>query len=274
MFVREMRTGTSYGTYLVGARGPEYRRDDTQGANGPVRWYVYDGLGSVLAEVDPNGNITSSRKYDAYGFVRGGINPTGTSSHKFVGQLGHPSEDNTGYIYMRARYMDPNTGRFVSEDTDRQGLNWYVYCANNPINSVDQSGKFILFLAVFLVAFAVSTLTTYLSGQSLEKSLICGLLSGIAALAACVSPGVGLLAGAIIGGATSKITGGSVNDIIISAIFGGAFGAIGGFQEGFSPSGLTSALNEISGREMLAYFLLSFDEGMISGDMGILSAGF
>jgi hypothetical protein len=31
MFVREMRNGASTATYLVGARGPEYRRDDTAG---------------------------------------------------------------------------------------------------------------------------------------------------------------------------------------------------------------------------------------------------
>jgi len=31
MFVREMRNGTSTATYLVGARGPEYRRDDVAG---------------------------------------------------------------------------------------------------------------------------------------------------------------------------------------------------------------------------------------------------
>ncbi len=31
MFVREMQGGVSTATYLVGARGPEYRRDDTAG---------------------------------------------------------------------------------------------------------------------------------------------------------------------------------------------------------------------------------------------------
>ncbi len=140
MLVRECNhaTGASIATYLVGARGPEYRRDE---ASGQVRWYVYDGLGSVLGEVDPNGTITSSRKYDVYGLVRGGTNPAGTSNHKFVGQLGHPSEDNTGLIYMRARYYDPATGRFGSEDLSRDGSNWFLYCESNPINFVDPSGR-------------------------------------------------------------------------------------------------------------------------------------
>lgn len=143
MFVRELRRNPSGGstvlaTYLTGPAGPVYRRDDTTGL---VRWYVYDGLGSVLAEVDPNGNLTSTRNYDIYGSVRSGNNPGGTSSHKFVGQLGHPSEDNTGLIYMRARYYDPQIGRFLSEDPARSGTNWRIYCSDNPVNCVDASGK-------------------------------------------------------------------------------------------------------------------------------------
>ena len=66
MFLREMSGGTVKATYLMGARGPEYRRDTT----GQVRWYLYDGLGSVLGEVDPNGNITARRKYNVYGATR------------------------------------------------------------------------------------------------------------------------------------------------------------------------------------------------------------
>ena len=128
----------NYATYLIGARGPEYRRDDV---NSTVRWYLYDGLGSVVGEVDPNGTITSSRKYDVYGSVRSGVNPGGTSKQKFVGSLGHPSEDETGLIYMRARYMDPVTGRFASQDPIRHGRNWYTYARNDPINRVDFSGK-------------------------------------------------------------------------------------------------------------------------------------
>jgi RHS repeat-associated protein len=69
--------------------------------------------------------------YDVYGLVRGGDN--GTSRHKrrpelaegCVGSLGHTSEDETGLIYMRARWMDPALGRFISEDPARDGANWF-----------------------------------------------------------------------------------------------------------------------------------------------------
>ena len=124
--IREMKRNAqtnalySTATYLAGPRGMEYRRDDTQTETdgqghtfGKTRWYVYDGLGGVVGEVDPLGNLTSSPKYDVYGAVRAN---GGTASTKqgFVGGLGHLSEPETGLIYMKARYYDPNTGRFES----------------------------------------------------------------------------------------------------------------------------------------------------------------
>ncbi len=57
LFVQEMQNGAVTATYLVGARGPEYRRD----ASGSIKWYSYDGLGSVLGEVDANGNLTATK---------------------------------------------------------------------------------------------------------------------------------------------------------------------------------------------------------------------
>ncbi len=89
--VRELRAGAAVATYLNGSRGPEYRRDDV---TGQVRWYVYDGLGSVVAEVAPGGSVTSQRAYDVYGGVRGGSGQASTA-HGFVGVLGHTSRADT-----------------------------------------------------------------------------------------------------------------------------------------------------------------------------------
>jgi RHS repeat-associated protein len=128
-------------TYLIGPRGLEYGRDDQTQA---TQWCLYDGLGSVLGEVDPLGNLTASRKrrpelaegYDVYGLVRAGDN--GTSRHRFVGSLGHTSEDEIGLICMRARWMDPTLGRFISEDPARDGSNWFEYCGSSPTGRVDR----------------------------------------------------------------------------------------------------------------------------------------
>jgi hypothetical protein len=108
MAVRTLLNSTVDRTHLVGLRGPEYERIGA----GAATWYLFDGLGSVTGTVDSAGNIVSTRKFDVYGAVRTGTGPSG-ANHKFVGSLGHPSEEDTGLIYMRARYMDPVTGSFV-----------------------------------------------------------------------------------------------------------------------------------------------------------------
>jgi hypothetical protein len=46
-----------------------------------------------------------------------------------------------GKIYFNARYYDPVTGRFLTEDPSRKGVNWYAYCENNPVNMVDPTGE-------------------------------------------------------------------------------------------------------------------------------------
>jgi len=96
----------------------------------------------VVGELDGEGNVLVSRKYDVFGSVRESTG-AGVSDHKFVGSLGHVSEDETGLIYMRARYMDPALGRFISEDPARDGANWFVYCRNNPVGNVDTDGKVV-----------------------------------------------------------------------------------------------------------------------------------
>ncbi|MBN8690673.1 MAG: RHS repeat-associated core domain-containing protein [Armatimonadetes bacterium] len=83
---------------------------------------------------------STDRKYDVWGAVRGN-NKTGYSYNRYCANLGHVADDDTGLIYMRARYYEPGTGRFISEDPAMDGSNWYTYCDNEPVSGVDYSGK-------------------------------------------------------------------------------------------------------------------------------------
>ena len=63
--VREMKRNSqnqlvNKATYLTGASGPVYRRDDVTGT---YKWYVYDGLGSVVSEVDDSGNPERTNRF-------------------------------------------------------------------------------------------------------------------------------------------------------------------------------------------------------------------
>jgi len=49
----------------------------------------------------------------------------------------------TGLYYYRARYYNPHIGRFMQTDPVGydDGINWYLYCNNNPLSFVDPSGN-------------------------------------------------------------------------------------------------------------------------------------
>jgi YD repeat-containing protein len=123
VFVCELLNGTVKATYLVGLRGPEYRRDDQAGT---IRWYVCDGLGSVVGEVAPDGTLTRAQSFDVYGCVRTSSG-TATTKHKFVAALGHPSDDERGLIYMNHSTRRRRMGSGVRCYLGGSAV-WYVQC--------------------------------------------------------------------------------------------------------------------------------------------------
>jgi RHS repeat-associated protein len=104
--------------------------------------YHHDGLGSVLLLSDDSGSAFQSYGYDAWG------NPVESSGsddnpYRFAGER---VDADTGLVYLRARWYDPVTGRFVSAD-DADGvarvpisLNKYLYANGDPLNGVDPHG--------------------------------------------------------------------------------------------------------------------------------------
>jgi RHS repeat-associated protein len=84
--------------------------------------------------------VGDMRRFDAWGQVREG-NTTGDPRGRYVANLGHKQDDESGLIYMRARYYEPSRGRFISEDPAMDGSNWFTYCGNDPISYGDPTGK-------------------------------------------------------------------------------------------------------------------------------------
>ena len=105
-----------------------------------VYTYHYNAVGSTIAMTDSTQAIVNKYVYDPFGNI---LNQTEavTQPFKFVGQHGVMTEPN-GFYYMRARYYDPNVGRFISEDPIgfEGGINLYAYASNNPILLIDPEG--------------------------------------------------------------------------------------------------------------------------------------
>ncbi len=105
-------------------------------------FYHVDGLGSTRALTDVDGNLTDAYSYDAYGNL---LQSTGHSLNNYL----YTGEQYDPYLedyYLRARYYNPNLGRFNARDpfggwmTQPLSIAKYPYAHGNPVNLIDPSG--------------------------------------------------------------------------------------------------------------------------------------
>jgi RHS repeat-associated protein len=119
---------------------------------GTNSFYHYDGLGTTRALSNAAGAITDRNAYTAFGEndpagTTGWTSGTTDNNFKYTGEQLDP---NLGFYYLRARYMDPARGGFVSQDTymgnssDPMSLHKYTYVHNRPSAAIDPSGNFLM----------------------------------------------------------------------------------------------------------------------------------
>jgi RHS repeat-associated protein len=154
-----------------------------------INYYLTDGIGSVRLLTDSKGAITDTYTYDAFGNV---INKTGTTINEFL-FTGEQYDANLGFYYLRARYMNPKNGRFVTMDTwkgsifEPETLHRYLYCKSDPVNNIDPSGKFFASFAVSAAIPLSSIMFTHIG----FAVITCGILD------AFLKPGYAMRYGAI-----------------------------------------------------------------------------
>lgn len=122
-------------TYLIyGPSGLPIGEIDSDGTS---RWYHLDQLGSVRAVTNSSGSVIGQFSYDAYGNA---ANTTGNVD-PLLDYAGQYRDNETGFQYLRARYYDPQTAQFISQDplVDVTGEP-YAYASNNPTNFIDPTG--------------------------------------------------------------------------------------------------------------------------------------
>ncbi len=104
-------------------------------------YYMHDGLGSVRQLVDSTGQIATGYAYDPFGVPLAG--GTVSNPYRFTGEAW---DAEVQLLYLRARYYQPETGRFVTRDPWpgdlwRPGtLNGFAYVRNNPVSRIDRTG--------------------------------------------------------------------------------------------------------------------------------------
>jgi RHS repeat-associated protein len=100
-------------------------------------YFLQDHLGSTVALTKSDGSVTETNSYDSFG------NPSATSFSTRYQFTGREFDSFNGLQFSRARWYDPNLGRFISEDPIGFGggdVNLYGYVRNRPLNRRDPLG--------------------------------------------------------------------------------------------------------------------------------------
>ncbi len=118
----------------------------SQNRGGDTHFYHYDGLGSTRALSDQMAVVTDRYDYEAFGQLR---QQSGETENNYL-YTGEQVDPNTGNYYLRARFYNPGSGRFLSMDRfdginqEPVTLHKYLYGNADPVNMVDPTGLFSL----------------------------------------------------------------------------------------------------------------------------------
>ena len=105
--------------------------------------YVNNGHGDVAFITDGSGAIVNTYSYNAYGTALI-CDEKVSNAFRYTGEY---YDAESGLYYLRARYMNPETGTFTQEDTyqgniyDALSLHKYLYAQDNPVSYIDPTGN-------------------------------------------------------------------------------------------------------------------------------------
>jgi RHS repeat-associated protein len=106
--------------------------------DGQTYYYHADGLGSITSVTDATQAVVNRYAYDTYGAMK----RSETVWNDF-GFAGREYDSETGLYYLRARYYDPETGKFIGKDPigfAGGDVNLYRYVLGNPVRYIDPFG--------------------------------------------------------------------------------------------------------------------------------------
>lgn len=105
-------------------------------AIGVKRYYhLADGMGNVNYLVNEKQEVVQVYKYMVFGERK--ITGKDIDVYTFTSR---EYDADSGLYYYRSRHYLPELARFDRNDDKRNGLNWYVYTGNNPVNYIDPYG--------------------------------------------------------------------------------------------------------------------------------------
>ena len=139
--VEETINGAASREYTYGLQ----RIDEDQIVNNSwtSSFYGHDGFGTVRQLTNLSGTVTDTYEYDAFANQ---IIHSGSTPNNYLYRAEQYDPD-LGLYYLRARYHNPLTGRFVSRDPNAGSiripatLHKYLYAVGDPVNRIDPRGR-------------------------------------------------------------------------------------------------------------------------------------
>ena len=114
-----------------------------KGTDTEKQYYVTDPHGNVVQLTDESGAVTKTYEYDSFGNE---VDSDSKDENPFR-YCGEYYDKETEEIYLRARYYQPEVGRFLTRDSytgeedEPLSLHLYTYCGNDSVNRIDPSGN-------------------------------------------------------------------------------------------------------------------------------------
>jgi RHS repeat-associated protein len=131
---------TQHTDFIYGPEGLPVEQVIVSGATVTPDWYYHDEARNTRVMMDSSGNVVQSYNYDDYGNYSIGAGSGGPTTPLLYQGL-FTDTVGTGFVFMQARWYDPQTAEFVSRDpTVDQTLQPYAYAGDNPANESDPLG--------------------------------------------------------------------------------------------------------------------------------------
>jgi RHS repeat-associated protein len=131
-------SGTLLNRYLY---GPEANQILARiSASGTEAWYLADNEGTIRDIVDTTGTVIDHIAYDAYGNLTSESSASNGDRFKFDGMAWDAA---IGLYYDNARYYDPASAQFISQDPlglTKKSINTYEFSYNDPTGFIDPTG--------------------------------------------------------------------------------------------------------------------------------------
>ncbi len=171
----------------IGTINVEYIYGDdliSQERGGADFCYLYDGQMSTRQLTNDSEDAVNAYIYDAFGIL---IDQVGVVANSYM-YTGEQFDPNAEFYYLRARYMNPEIGRFVTVDPFEgvthtpKTLHKYIYVLNNPLSYSDPSGEYFMNLIEIGVVLDIQSdarkkegTIKVKSGNKVIRELSCGL---------------------------------------------------------------------------------------------------